>query len=75
LVTAIAQLHNFCIDERLLESNRVNQTNLVFNPTNIELATPFHRMRDIAAFFDYEFMELDSEVPWSNNRDRMAKKI
>jgi hypothetical protein len=72
LIVAIAQFHNFCINERWLESNNAN---LVFNPMNVELETQYNQFRDMAANVDFEIMLIDNKVPWSYNRDRISRKI
>jgi DDE superfamily endonuclease len=45
LIVAIAQLHNYTIIERLIESNN---DNTVFTPTNVELETQYRRLREVA---------------------------
>jgi DDE superfamily endonuclease len=72
LIVAIGQLHNYTINERLLETNK---DNTVFTPTNVELETQYRRLREVAANFDFQQMVLDNEVPWSHNRDRMSREI
>jgi DDE superfamily endonuclease len=72
LIVAIAQLHNFCINERLMEG--MNE-NTVFTPANVELETQYNRLRNLSANFDFQQMVLDNEVPWSHNRDRMSREI
>jgi hypothetical protein len=68
MIVAIAHLHNFCINERLLSFNR----NSEFTSSNLDLDG---QERDMAANFEFEDLVLDDGVLWSHNRDRMSRKI
>jgi len=74
LVVAIARLHNFCINERLAMLSN-NRDRVVFTPRNATLTTHEDMLRATAAEFEWEEMEDAFEIPWSMNRDRMAKDI
>lgn len=66
-ITAIAQLHNFCIDERLKEGEQV-----VCNARDVELPIFDRALREEAAAIE----SVSDEYPgWSLNRERMANKV
>jgi DDE superfamily endonuclease len=67
LVVAIGQLHNFCINERLIEGN-----NSAFDPVDAQLDAQQIALRESYANFDFE---ANMEITWSRNRDRMAQDI
>lgn len=67
LITAIAQLHNFCINERVKEGETV-----ACNARDVELNIYDRALREEAAAIE----AISDEFPgWSLNRERMADKI
>jgi DDE superfamily endonuclease len=72
LITAIAQLHNFCINERLKEQADVEMGQLNFNARDVELDIYERALREEAA----EIECVSDEFPgWSLNRQRMSNDI
>jgi hypothetical protein len=75
-VVAIARrLHNFCIKEERLAMLSNNRDRVVFTPRNATLTAHEDMLQATAAEFEWEDMEDAFEIPWSTNRDRMAKDI
>ncbi len=66
LIVAIAQLHNFCINERLAENSNVS-----FQAREVELGINERAMREEAAVLEAAYAEFSGQ---SLNRDRMATK-
>jgi hypothetical protein len=79
LMVAIARLHNFCIDERLLSVAHQNQRRgahgHTFTPTNVEFDAYEQYLREGAATIQHTEMISTYDCPWSHNRERMAKEI
>ncbi len=82
LMVAIARLHNFCINERLASQRLHTMTRTansdevpVYTPRNVSFSAQETMLRENAADFEYEEMELAFENAWSMNRDRMAREI
>ena len=71
LICCIGCLHNFCIDERLLQSGSTG----IYSPKNTALSPEEVLLHERAA--DYEGMELtvNCEAPYSNNRERVVSVI
>ena len=72
LITAIAQLHNFCINERLLEAESQGRVSLPVQHSDNALGIYEHALREQAASIE----AVSDEFPgWSLNRERMATRI
>ncbi|KAI2489792.1 nuclease [Fragilaria crotonensis] len=83
LVIAIAKLHNFCIDERLLV-NRAQQTTqpqghrdqeMIFTPTNVAFNRHEAMLRDESASEQFDEIAEGYENAWSINRNRMVREV
>ena len=77
LIVAIARLHNFCIDERLevISASLPSNGQAVYTPTDSQFHMRHTQLRAIAAEDQFSEMVTNFAVPWSHNRDRMAKEI
>jgi hypothetical protein len=74
LVIAIAKLHNFCINERLLANARRDEQ-MIFTPTNVAFNRHEAMLRDESALEQFDEIVEGYENAWSNNRDRMVREI
>ena len=81
LVIAIAEVHNFCINERLL-ANGAQRTQsaqcdkqMIFTPTNVAFNRHETMLRDESALEQFDEIAEGYENAWSNNRDRMVREI
>ena len=65
------------INERLDEQQETRGADMipVFTPTNVGFNAQETMLRELAADFEFEDMELTFENAWSMNRDRMAKDV
>jgi DDE superfamily endonuclease len=72
LVVAIAQLHNFCIDERLLE---MSDDRAVFASRDAHFDENDTALRELSSQFQYDDMFAAFDIRWSQNRDLMAQRI
>jgi DDE superfamily endonuclease len=70
MITAICQLHNYCINERLQGDESID-----FHPSNTEMSPYVTALRSLAATFDHTEMQGEYETPWSLNRERMVTEI
>ena len=77
LIVAIARLHNFCIDERLeaISASLPSNGQAVYTPTDSQFDMRHTQLRVLAAEDQFSEMVTNFAVPWSHNRDRMAKEI
>ena len=76
---AIAKLHNFCINERLLSNQQARQVQdgqqMIFTPTNVAFTRHEAMLRDESAFEQFEELADGYKNAWSNNRKRMVREI
>jgi DDE superfamily endonuclease len=72
LIVVIGQLHNFCINERLLKNNQANKN---FRPVDVNFNNVLTELRASAAEIESTAMIDNQQMKWSYNRDRMAKEI
>ena len=70
LIVAIAKLHNFCINERLLRTNGT-----LLQPQHAHLLPYEQSLCDTAAQFLYETLQSEFDVPYSHNRKRMTDEV
>jgi hypothetical protein len=75
IVLAIARLHNFCIDERLLQKSAATNQVVVFTPTNVAFDRHSTMLRDEAAHEEFEEMTIEFVNGRCHNRDRMMQEI
>jgi hypothetical protein len=80
LIMAIARLHNYCINRRLMTEKRKlkkkgRRGRAVFTPKDTSLTPHEVMLRENAANFEWDEMHEGCEEGWSRNRDRMAKEI
>jgi DDE superfamily endonuclease len=71
LVIAVGMLHNFCINERLLDDTTDN----IFNPQDVSFDERDTAIRITAADRQFEDMFASHGIRWSLNRDEMARRI
>jgi phosphoenolpyruvate-protein kinase (PTS system EI component) len=69
---AIAKLHNFCINERLLSSQQARQ---VRDGQQMIFTRHEAMLRDESALEQFEELAVGYENAWSNNRERMVREI
>ena len=81
LVIAIAKVHNFCINKRLL-ANGAQRTQsaqcdkqMIFTPTNVAFNRHETMLRDESALEQFDEIAEGYENAWANNRDRMVREI
>jgi hypothetical protein len=69
LMLAIARLHNFSINKRLLMLAD-NNTDIVFTPTDVSFNVQHNQLRHLAANFEYDEALLNTSIPipWSQNQ-------
>ena len=70
ILLAIACLHNFCINERLLKTG-----SLIMTPKNADLGLYEKSQRDSAANIQFEHLQQDYNNTQSHNRVRMVEQI
>jgi hypothetical protein len=76
IVLAIARLHNYCINERLLQKEAPAGNQLVvFTPTNVAFDLHSTMLRDEAAVEEFEEMASEFVSGRCQNRDRMVGEI
>lgn len=79
LMFAIAKLHNFCINERLLANQQAQfgeNQRMMFTPTNVAFTRHEAMLRDESALEQFEELaEGGYGYAWSNNRERMVREI
>lgn len=75
VMICIAKLHNFCIDERLIEGTnqhlRQGGVPLLFTPHNVRFDAHAEHLRERAAQVEFDEAELEFDNPRSHNRERV----
>lgn len=72
VITCVAMLHNFCINERLLQEGA---SATVRHNGDIDLPIQIQALRQAASEIDLDDMEQNFESGHSNNRERMVSDI
>jgi hypothetical protein len=70
VIVAIAQLHNYCINERLIERNGSS-----FLPVNVEISAYEQLIRDSSAELEFQQLQADFDNTHSYNRSRMTNEV
>jgi hypothetical protein len=71
LVIAVGMLHNFCINEQLLDDTTDN----IFNPHDVSFDKRDTAIQINAADRQFEDMFASHGIRWSLNRDEIARRI
>jgi hypothetical protein len=76
IVLAIARLHNYCINKRLLQEDTPAANQLVvFTPSNVAVDQHSTMLRDQAAVEEFEEMISEFVSSRCQNRDQMVGEI
>jgi hypothetical protein len=79
VMVCIATLHNFCINERLIEASngqsRRGGAPLLFTPHNVRFDAHAEHLQELAAQVEFDEAELVLDNPHSHNRERMSREI
>ena len=72
VITCVAMLHNFCINERLLEEG---EKATVHHASDVDLPIQIQALRQAASEIDFADMQQNFESGHSHNRERMVADI